>query len=174
MNHGVSTCALTTSHFDPTFLDEAGRPLPVAQGHPKPDDMPENPHPSAWAFALEPGQAAALRLSWDNWCPAAPPMARPTLPSGEPLTSPLLAGETPTGSVPQCNDASAPSSLVDYPLALALSSGDDGPIGPYFAATNRSDYRAAYDLLSPGLQEQQPFDAFVAGLGDIARHNRPS
>ncbi len=176
-NHGASTCALVTTHLPLALLDEARQPLPVTQEH-RPDFSagrdPADPHPPAWAFVLQPEQAAWLRFVWNNWCPAEPPTTQPTLrltlPSGEPLAAPLLAGETPTGSVPQCNDAGAPSSLTDSPLALGLPGGyDDSLIGTYFAAINRSDYRAAYDLLGPELQAQQPFAAFVAGFADTTR-----
>ena len=174
-NRGASACALVTTHLPLALADEAGQPLPVAQEHRAwfgAGGDPAEPHPSAWAFVLRPGQAAGVRFLWRNWCPADPPTVRPTLrltlPDGASLEAPLLAGETPGGSVPQCNDPSAPSVLTDEPLTPLIIGYSDSPIGTYYTAINRSDYRAAYALRGPELQARQPFAAFVADVADTA------
>jgi hypothetical protein len=169
-NQGGEACALQTGYAEIAPLDGTGQPLPVEQQHFGGPDL-VGPRPPEWAVVLKPGQAAYIRFNWRNWCPSQPPTQaasiRVTLPgSGEVLNATILTDEAPTASYPQCNDAGMPSSLSVDPLILLLPGYGDSTLGDYFAAINRRDYRAAYDLLGPDLQAQQSFDAFAAGFAD--------
>lgn len=84
------------------------RPVP-----PTPSNFPEVAYPESSLLALRPGEAAAVTLTWDNWCdpvvkgvPHLPPSAvRVTLPAGRGHL------DADYNAVPPCLDPQLPSTL---------------------------------------------------------------
>ena len=111
-NTGKRACRLR-GRPSARFVKRGGPKQVERQIPPTPSNFPEVTYPDSSLLALRPGEAAAVTVSWDNWCdpvikgvPHVPPSAlRLTLPGGRGHL------DADYNAVPPCLDPKLPSTI---------------------------------------------------------------
>ncbi len=111
-NAGTRTCRLT-GRPRVRFVKNGGPKQVQKAIPPTPAYFPEVTYPASRLLALQPGESAAVTVTWDNWCdpavkgkPHLPPSAiRITLPAGRGSV------DADYNAVPPCLDLNAPTTI---------------------------------------------------------------
>jgi uncharacterized protein DUF4232 len=111
-NTGKRPCRLT-GRPGVVFVKKGGptqvqRPIPIT-----PSNFPEVAYPESSLLALRPGEAAALTISWQNWCDPVVPGVPHVPPSAVRVVLPRGRGhlDADYNAVPPCLDPKLPSTI---------------------------------------------------------------
>ena len=111
-NTGKHACRLR-GRPSARFVKRGGPKQVQRQIPPTPSNFPEVTYPESSLLALRPGEAAAVTVSWENWCDPVVPGVPHVPPSALRLTLPGGRGhlDADYNAVPPCLDPKLPSTI---------------------------------------------------------------